>query len=484
MIVLHAEGTATLLPSGDVMVAGGYDGSTQTSETELYSATAGSWTQTGSMNYPREAQTASLLRNGKVLVAGGANSEIFHDFDALTSAEIYDPVSNTWTVTGAMNVRRLAHAATTLNDGRVLVSGGALEFYSPGPVTNACEIYDPATGAWTLTGFMMTNRSFHSATLLPNGKVLVAGGTDDNSSFSSAEVFDPTMGTWTATSNSMAYGRFGHSATLLPNGKVLVIGGYNAAENTTLGSGELYDPATSTWTLIENVMSDTRYHHTTTLLPDGQLLIAGGLSFVSNGVLWLAEAELYDGGLGFSNSWQPQIAAITSPFSLGGAITVTGNGYRGVSGASYGDGQDSATDYPLVQLLALESGESLFLQTTNWSTNTFVSMPVTNFPAGYALATVFVNGIPSTSSLISLNVPVPVPTVLTNAQRLANGVFEFKFTNSPGALFGVLATTNVALPLTNWTALGGVTEVMLGQFEFADAQAANSGRRFYRLRAP
>ena len=106
------------------------------------------------------------------------------------------------------------------------------------------------------------------------------------------------------------------------------------------------------------------------------------------------------------------------------------------------------------------------------------------FPPGYALATMFVNGIPSTGTVVNISVPVPTATTLTGAKRLTNGAFQFCFTNSVGALFGVLAATNPALPLTNWTALGGATEVSPGQFQFTDPQATNTLCRFYRVRAP
>jgi hypothetical protein len=137
----------------------------------------------------------------------------------------------------------------------------------------------------------------------------------------------------------------------------------------------------------------------------------------------------------------------------------------------------------LVQLRRLDNEQTVFLLTTNWSTNTFSSLPVWNFPPGYALATVFVNGIQSTSSIVNISVPVPTAAILTGPQKLTNG-FRFAFTNSVGALFGVLATTNVALPMSNWTVLGGVAEVSPGHYQFTDPQATNSPKRFYRIRSP
>src|SRR5206468_1962415 len=107
-----------------------------------------------------------------------------------------------------------------------------------------------------------------------------------------------------------------------------------------------------------------------------------------------------------------------------------------------------------------------------------------SFPPGYALVTVFVNGIPSTSSILNINVPIPTVTTLAGAKTLPNGAFQFAFTNTPGAWFGVLTTTNPALPLANWTALGGITEISPGQFQFTDSQAANTPQRFYLIRSP
>src|SRR5208282_6390874 len=193
-----------------------------------------------------------------------------------------------------------------------------------------------------------------------------------------------------------------------------------------------------------------RYLHTETLLLDGEALIAGG--YGSSGIT--NSAELYDIGLGYTNTSQPQITAITSPLYLGGSLVVTGAQFRGVSEGSCGNTQDSPADYPLVQLRSIESGQTVFLSSTNWSTNSFTSLPVWNFPPGYALVTVFVNGVQSTSSVVNINVSVPTAPTLTGAQILDDGSFQFAFTNTVGALFGVLATTNLSLPLTNWTALG------------------------------
>jgi WD40 repeat protein len=279
--------TATLLPSGKVLVAGGH---LPLTSAELYDPATGTWTPTGSMGTPRTSHTATLLASGKVLVAGGLGNDVDQ-----SSAELYDPATGTWMATGSLRGSRESHTATLLASGKVLVAGG---YRRPGSSTdqgdvvigsvNSAELYDPATGMWTPTGKLGTRRYHHTATLLPSGKVLVAGGT--NGTFlSSAELYDPATGMWTAT-GSLGTARQEHTATLLPSGEVLVAGGYNGA---ALISAELYDPTSGTWTVTAS-LGAARYAHTATLLPSGKVLAAGGFDGS-----YLSSAELYDQGLGF-----------------------------------------------------------------------------------------------------------------------------------------------------------------------------------------
>ena len=236
-------------------------------------------------------------------------------------------------------------------------------------------------------------------------------------------------------------------------------------------------------------LNTARYRHTATLLSNGKVLVAGGVS-TENLVLSSAElydpasTELYDAGLNFSNAWRPQIIRFSSPLALGGSLVITGSQFRGISGGSDGGTHDSPADVPVVQLRNLENGQTLFLWAANWSTNWFASAPVTGLMAGWTLATVFVNGIQGTSSAVNVSVPVPVITTLTEVKKLTGGSLQFSFTNNVGALFGVLATTNLLLPMTNWTAMSGVAEISPGRFQFNDPQTANSGQRFYSLRSP
>jgi N-acetylneuraminic acid mutarotase len=476
----HAYHTATLLPNGRVLVTGGSDRSgTRVSIAELFDPATGQWSGTGSLNNGRSLHAATLLRNGKVLVSGGTGLKNGAS-GSLSSCELYDPSLGSWTVTGPMNNSRTMHTGTLLADGRVLVAGGYDDSNYSYAVSSA-ELYDPATEKWIVAGSLNTSRNKHTATLLPNGNVLITGGTGNSFPYilSSTELFSPTTETWSFTS-PMNNARQDHTSSLLPNGMVLVVAGQGEGSfghSGVTNTAELYDSVTGKWTLTGTLITK-RYSHTTTALANGKLLVAGGLG---SGIL--SSAELFDVGLGFSNSWQPQVTSLTSPLNLGSSLAITGSQFRGISGASSGNTQDSSSDCPLVQLRSIESGQTTFLQTTNWSTNSFTSLPLWNFPPGWAMATVFVNGVPSTSSIVNITVPVPTPPTITDAKKLTNGTLEFAFTNTVGAVFAALASTNVSLPLSNWTALSGITEISPGQFQFTDPQATNSPQRFYRVRA-
>jgi WD40 repeat protein len=278
--------TATLLPNELVLAVGGGTGSSQTASCELYDPVNGTWTNTGSLATARGGHTATLLLNGKVLITGGS-PDSGTLISSLSSAELYDPVTGTWAATGAMTTARVHHTATLLLDGRVFVAGGSANGDTT-PVSSA-ELYDPSTGTWTATGSMSTVREWHTATLLPDGRVLVTGGDDYFNIFSSTELYDPASGTWTAT-GALLTARRGHTATLLASGKVLVAGGQDGGTTVTAAS-ELYDPVSRTWTAT-SPLSVARVGPTATLLPSGKVLVAAGFSF--NPDTWYSMAELYD----------------------------------------------------------------------------------------------------------------------------------------------------------------------------------------------
>jgi hypothetical protein len=273
--------TATLLLNGKVLVAAGSSTAPYLSSAEVYDPATETWTATGALSQGRDQHTATLLPNGKVLVAGGYSGD--YSGSTLSSAEVYDPATGTWTATGALNTGRWLHAATLLPNGLVLVSGG---YCGSECLTGTAEIYDPATGKWTPTGAMNQGRIAHTATVLSNGKVLVAAGYFASTG---AELYDPATGTWTTT-GTMSTARSWHKAVLLTSGQVLVVGSHPSP----LSSTELYNPATGTWTATGALIT-SREFNTATLLPDGKVLVAGSRS---GNDLGLSSAELYDAATG------------------------------------------------------------------------------------------------------------------------------------------------------------------------------------------
>ncbi|HKE20880.1 MAG TPA: kelch repeat-containing protein [Bryobacteraceae bacterium] len=229
---------------------------------------AGTFTASRSMTTPRAYHTATLLTNSKVLIAGGGPS-------ASASAEIYDPSTGAFTGTGNMTTGRAHHTATLLPDGRVVIVGGcsndlSVDVCAP-PFLSSAELYDPVTETFSSTGNMMCPRNEgFTATLLANGKVLIAGGTSDfaGDSLVVAELYDPSTGTFTSTGN-MSRRRTDHTATLLASGKFLVAGGIDQGLDTLVGVAELYDPETGTFTPTGGTPEGSGSVQRASLLPDG-----------------------------------------------------------------------------------------------------------------------------------------------------------------------------------------------------------------------
>ena len=246
------------------------------------SLATGAWTSAGIMNDTRVSYTATLLQNGKVLVAAG-----YHP-GAIFSAEIYDPLTNKWSSTGNLGESRFGHAATLLFYGKLLVTGGA----NIGGSLATAELYNPATGTWGGVASLPTAFSNHTSTLLKSGKVLLAGGEPVSNATNATALYDPITDKW--SSGTLPSARSNHTATLLQNGKVLLVGGIDV-NSGSLASAVLYDPATNAWTTAAS-MSRARNEHTATLLQNGRVLVAGGTDTIDP----LASAELYDPG---SNTW-------------------------------------------------------------------------------------------------------------------------------------------------------------------------------------
>jgi hypothetical protein len=265
----------------EVLLTGGADSTnTPLSSAELYDPSSGSFiATTGSMNYPREYQTASPLPNGDVLIAGGLSVDSTGTQTVLQNAEIYDPGTGTFTmvtctVAGAssnncMSSARYGATATVLSNGEVVIAGGASD--TSGAISDTADIFDPTTNSFSsVTGLMTDSREFPSAALLNDGTVLIAGGIDNFGTVGSAEIYDPTSDSFSATS-SMIVPRAQGTATLLNNGNVLEAGGSSSSTST-----DIYAQRKGAFT-AGGAMSTERTAQTATLLSNGSVLVAGGL---------------------------------------------------------------------------------------------------------------------------------------------------------------------------------------------------------------
>ncbi|MBZ5689955.1 MAG: hypothetical protein LAP86_33610 [Acidobacteriia bacterium] len=306
--------SATLLQDGRVLVAGGlakivfadFTYYVYTATAELYDPSAGTFSTTGSMTATRSCHIATLLTNGQVLITGS---------DATT--EIFDPASGTFTPTGNMlTARGCSYTATLLTNGKVLVAGG--EDSDSAVALDTAELYDPSSGTFSPTGSMGTARVAHAATLLTSGKVLVSGGANGGASVT-AELYNPNSGSFSSTGD-MTLARAGHTATLLTNGKVLITGGSNVSTLST--AAETFDPATGSFTATGS-MADYRSGYTAILLGDGTVLVAGG--WAANG--GLSSAELFDPATGLFSVTGSMItghAAHTATLLNDGTVLVVG----------------------------------------------------------------------------------------------------------------------------------------------------------------
>jgi N-acetylneuraminic acid mutarotase len=307
--------TATLLSNGEVLVAGGGNSTGALTGAELYNPATGKWNVSGGMATARGSHTATLLPNGQVLVAGGVgNGSSPFAPSCVATAELYNPSTGQWTATGSMTKPRGNHTATLLNDGSVLIAGG----FCSGGFTypdNSAEIYNPTSGTWKATGNMNVARAGTAAAVLANGQTLISGGNSTSAGGISAELYDPSTGNWTLTASMNVY-RPNLAATLLSNGDVLVFGGTQLASSAS----EFYNPATGAWTRTgQFLVAPSRSGHTLTSLGNGEALVAGGREKYS----FTSYSRVYNSA---TNSWPTTGAGHMGAVRSGHTATLLPNG--------------------------------------------------------------------------------------------------------------------------------------------------------------
>ena len=331
----HVAHTATLLNDGRVLIAGGthVDGVAR-ARCELFDPRANRWTRAADMIHARAGHAATLLANGNVLITGGETGLGVFPIDVLASAEIYHPASNSWTAVAPMHAARRMHSSIRLHDGRVLVVGGttlAPGYWLPAAQLEQAEVYDPQRNNWAFVGMGLPPVSGQAATLMPDGTVLVTGGnTQTGFATLSAELFDPATNRWQPTTWPMATARYGHTATLLPDGKVLLVGGYST--QTQISGGFIY-PSSEFLTTSE--MFDfrgnsgirvgysriPRFEHTATLLRSGTVLVVGS-AYASN-----ADSQIFDPKnteQWTSTGWQMDRCLHTATMLADGRVLIAG----------------------------------------------------------------------------------------------------------------------------------------------------------------
>jgi uncharacterized protein YjbI with pentapeptide repeats len=420
--------TATLLNDGTVLIVGGQNNGTYVATAEIFNPGLGTFTNTtNNPNVPRASHTATLLVDGTVLIAGGSNGNV------LTSAEIYNPVTQTFTNVGPLKSPRLAHTSTLLTNGKVLIATG---------LDASAELYDPIAKTFSFTSSLNTARQNPSATLLTNGQVLVAGGlAGGTTGIGTAELYDPVAGTFSST-GSLNNARGAHTATLLPDGTVLVAAGYNcpppSCTNPIQGTAEVYNPSTSIFTNTGSLIS-ARWQDTATLLNDGTVLIAGGFS--GNSATATAERYYSIAPLAAMQvttpttlaAGQPSTSVFSNSTAFNGAATnISPVGFNGIVPAG--------TPFAAFNPLALSG---LSFSTTNPSTTVNVTTATFYTPNNYPADFIIDSSNPGPNNELTIILPQP-----TRALAMDYGGFV-------GGTSGSLTFSNgFVLPLSNLPAVG------------------------------
>ncbi len=371
-----------LLPSGKVLLL---SDSKQT--LRVFDPKTGVWETTPAMSAVRGMPVMTLLRDGRVLVAGGWS---------LKTAEILDPRTLTWTPASSMQEARRAAAAVLLADGRVLVASG----FSGSSEVAGAEIYDPVLDSWTAVAPPLMPRHYATLTLLRTGEVLLAGGFDVNGAMNHAELYDPQANTWTAT-GALAFKRAGHTATALPDGRVLVAGGAEFRTAAVLKS-EIYDRTTGTWG-EQGDMRNGGENGSATLQPDGSVLFAGGYSSGGGPTTFFATTDRY----------RPQgmdlVRPVIDPMELlqdvrQQQMRVAGRGLTGTSS--------------VLELMRVENGALTPLATVTATASEIVATLPAMRQSGLFMMWALVDGVRSEAQLIRFVEPPTQPVAVPGRKQI------------------------------------------------------------------
>jgi hypothetical protein len=456
--IFRSSHTATLLPNGKVLVAGGNgSGGNPINSAELYDPVSEIWTTTGSLHLSRSGHAAVLLGNGKVLVVGGMGAE--------SSAELYDPASGQWTVTGNLRSPK-ALPSVIANPGLVVLTTGKVLAVGAG----SAELYDPASGTWAVTG--VPNTMGNAATLLQNGKVLLfAQVQGSGSQVARAELYDPTSGSWSLTGSPNPIDHFyAPTLTLLPNGKVLAFGGQSGAP----GGAELYDPASGTWSSAGFQGIRRQFGHTATLLSNGVVIVVNGraTSLPTN------QVDLYDPT---SRTWSNGPTAgfrefHTATLLTNGKLLVAG-GLGPANAVLYDDGFEPVVLTP----------DQVAINTWRYQGRTYVHVKLSFPNAGYrvinwgqAIRTV---NIFTADAVVEKLIGPSVQAVTTTAQiydlgPLPDGNYTFTFRNSGTTVKSQAFNVSSALPPAN--PIENAREFVKQQYrDFLNREADKAGEDFW-----